>query len=517
MNEQELQTDITVAEELDENLQEQSVRVDDIQGSLEAIAQAIVVDEEPIQLNDHQQLLVDDFKAGKKEHKGRELAVADSEAIEAYVDNRGKLHMDGDAPFVPVKPLDAAVASAKKGDDPAMLAREYGANVFGAIEFGGILLPGNEGFFEVTSKLARKAALSFADDIPLQFKLTAKALNHYVGMAQKLRQRLLSLRPMLEKRDFPYEDVFEYAAYSRFFQVGGKAIGGFSAFKEVMDVQSVATRHVMQAGGAYSVSVMEKLLATLQDLQAPMKPDVEKMVEMRDSIANLWMQSWEEAEISLTPGQTPQVALNAFPDRKFVCLASLLDNRYLVAHQPKNNGGKDPVKITSAVKHYGASLVFDKNASDEKQASMNVPNIDDLLALVDQTINVLHDMKGFELLAKKNDSFAKDFKKAADILNKRLASENNPAFFGFIAEYFKLATAVGQALQQPHVQMAWMYVRCAMVVTALAELAAVEESKQRIAAARFLTKQNTEFVNPALESFNFTNRVLRAAKLASTV
>lgn len=456
MNEHELQTDITVAEELDENLQEQSVRIDDIQGSLEAIAQAIMVDEEPIQLTDHQQIMVDEFNAGKKEHKevGRELAVADSEAL--------------------------------------------------------------EGFVEITSKLARKAVMSFADDIPLQFKLTAKALNHYVGMAQKLRQRLLQLRSMLEKRDFPYEDVFEYAAYSRFFQVDGKAIGGFSSFKEAMDVQAVATRHVMQAGGAYSVSVMEKLLDTLQELQAPMRPDAEKMVEMRDSVANLWSQTWEEAEITLNQGQTPQVALNAFPDRKFVCLAPLLDNRYLVAHQPKNNGGKDPVKIISAIKHYGASLVFDKNAGDGRQPSMNVPNIDELLALVDQTVSVLHDMKGFELLAKKNDSFAKDFKKAADILNKRLASENNPAFFGFIAEYFKLSTAVGQALQQPHVQIAWMYIRCAMVVAALAELAAVEEPKQRLVAARFLTKQNTEFANPALESFEFTNRVLRAAKRVST-
>ena len=457
MDEQSLQGDINVAEELDKHLQEQSVRVDDIQGSLEALTQAIAADEEPVRLSDHQQKLVDEFKAGVKEHKesGRELAIADTEAL--------------------------------------------------------------EGFVETTSRLAKKAAMSFCDDIPLQFKLTAKALNHYVEMANKLRQRLLHLRPMLEKREFPYEDVFEYAAYSRFFQVDGKAIGGFTAFKEAMDVQAVATRHVMQAGGAYSVSVMEKLLSSLQELQAPMKPDAEKMVEMRNSIENLWRQTWEEAEITLNPGQTPQVALNAFPDRKFMCLAPLLDNRYLVAHQPKSNGGSDPIKITGAIKHYGASLVFDKNAGDGKQPSMNVPNIDDLLAIVDQTINVLHDMRSFEALAKKNDSFAKDFKRAAEILNKRIASENSSAFFGFIAEYFKLATAVGQAIQQPHVQMAWMYVRCAMVVTALAELAAVEESKQRIVAARFLTKQNTEFVNPALESFNFTNRVLRAAKLASTV
>ncbi len=455
MNEQSLQGDIELAEELDKHLQEQSVRIEDIQGSLEAIAQAIMADEEQVQLSDHQQTLVDKFHDGAKIHKGKEIISADASAL--------------------------------------------------------------EGFVETTAKLARKAVISFSEDIPLQFKLSAKALNHYVGVAQKLRERLLQLRQKLAKRDFPYEDIFEYGAYSRFFQIGGNAIGGFTAFQEAMDVQSVATRHVALAGGAYSVVIMEKLLANLQELQAPRKLDAEKLIEMRDSIDRHWLQTWKEAEITLKPGQTPQAALNAFPDRKFVCLAPLLDNRYLVAHKPKSDGGNDPAKITTAIRHYGASLVFDKNASVEKQPSMNVPNIDDLLTLVDQTINVLHDMRAFEDMAKKNDSFAKDFKKAADILNKRIGSETSPEFFGFITEYFKLATAVGQSIQQPYVQMAWMYIRCAMVVTALAELAAIEEPKQRIVTARFLTKQNTEFVNPALESFNLTSRVLRAAKRASMV
>jgi hypothetical protein len=449
---QALESDINVAEELDKNLQEQSVRINDIHGSLEAITQAIDTDDQ-IQLTDHQQALVNEFQDQAKNRKETVYAVADAAAL--------------------------------------------------------------EGFVETTAKLARKAVLSFCDDIPLQFKLTAKALKHYVEMAQKLRERLLQLRPLIEKREFPYEDVFDYGAYSRFFQVNGKSIDSFFDFQRAMRDQNAATNHVMLAGGAYSAVVMEKLLVSLRELQAPTSVNVAKLEELRDSIEHNWLVTWKEAEIAETSGQTPQTALNAFPDRKFVCLASLLDNRYLVAHQPKSNGGSDPVKITNAIKHYGAALVFDKNASGERKSSMIVPNIDDLLDMVDQTIHVLNDMKSLEAMAKKNDSFAKDFKKVADTLAKRLESESNPNDFGFIAEYFKLATAVGQSIQQPYVQMAWMYVRCAMVVTALAELSAVEVSSQRVVATRFIAKQNTEFTNPALESFNLTSKVLQAARRAS--
>lgn len=451
-----LQNDIDVAEDLDTHLQEESTAIEDITGSMEAITQAIAPDEEPIKpLTDHQQEMVDNFRAVSQNVKGDVYAVADQAAL--------------------------------------------------------------EGFMEVTASMARKAALAFGAKIPEHFKVTAKGLLHYLGVSQKLRERLVQLMPLVEKRDFPYTDVFDYGAYSRFFQVGGKSFNSFSDFQAAMDVQSKATLHVLSASNSYGIVVMQKLLQNLQDLQSVKKPDPEQMVALRDSIERYWLQTWKEAEITTRPGETPQGALNAFPERKFISLAPLLDNRYLVAHQPKSNGGSDPAKITLAIRHYGASVVFDKAKDKTTERSMNIPNMDDLSKLMIQTINVLHDMNGLSNLAKQNDAFARDFKKTTDILNKQIADADDPQFYGFIAEYFKIATAVGQAIQQPYIQMVWLYIRCAMVVVSMAELAVLEDAGKRVVTARFATKQNTEFSNPALESFNLTQKVLATAKRTATL
>lgn len=510
MDEIELKNNIESGELLDEGIQEQSEQLDELQGSLEALAQAVMGDAPPIKLNEHQQERVNDFKTLAKNHNGEVIAVADQSAVEAYVDNKGTLHMDKDAEFIPMKPLMASVAAAMKGDDPAGLARQFGPNVFGSFEVHGFIVPGNEGFADIASGLFRKIVSAVGRELPVQFKITAKALNHYVEMSEKLRTRLIELRPLLAKREFPLNDVFDYGAYSRFFQVDGKAIAGWSAFEDAMELQNTATRHVLQAADSYSVVVMEKLLGGLQQLQAAKKPDAEQLVELRDSIERHWLQTWKEADLTTQPGQTPQSALNAFPDRKFVCLASLLDNRYLVAHAPKSNGGSDPAKITTAIRHYGASLVFDKKSGVAAETSMNVPNVDDLLKMVDQVINVLHDMKGFAALAKKNDSFAKDFQKAMDILNKQTQSNSDTQLLGFVSEYFKIVGAVVSSIQQPYAHMAWMYVRCAMVVTSLVELSVVEDPKDRAATNRFFIKQSTEFNNPALESYVMTKTALQA-------
>lgn len=513
MNDTDLQNDIESGELLDAAQQEQSLDLGDFQGSLEAILQ--VEEEEKVPLKPHQQARVDDFRTMQKAHPGKVLAVADQKALEAYVDNNGNLQMDGDAPFIPVKPLDASVSAAKKGDDPAALAR-LGPNVFGSIEVHGIIVPGNEGLLDITNNIFRKVTTAFSKEVPTHFKVTAKALNHYAEMAEKLRLRLVQLRPHLEKRKFPLVDIFDYGAYSRFFQVAGKPITGFSDFEEAVELQTRALHYTVKAAEGYTLVITEKLLEALQALQARQEPDVEKLVDLRESIERHWLQTWKEADLTPQHGQTPQCALNAYPQRKFVSLAPLLDNRYLLAHAPKSDGGKDPVKITEAIKHYGASLVFDKGASKATgEGSMNIPNPDDLLKLVDTVVNALADMKGFTFLAKKNDGFAKDFQKAMDVLSKQMQSITDASYRGFVAQYFKIAGAVINTSQEPYSSMAWMYVRSAMVVTTLVELSIFEEQKDRVVANRFFAKQNTEFSNPALESYELTKKALQAAQRAS--
>lgn len=453
MDNQALQSDIEIAEALDEHLSKQSASIEDICGSLEALSQAIVMDEEPQELTEHQKEMVKAFRDASKDHKGEVYAVADAKAL--------------------------------------------------------------EDFQEITAAVARKAAMAFSIQIPQHFKITAKGLSHYAGMAHRLRERLLQLRPMLEKRDIPYTDVFDYGAYSRFFQINGKSIGGFSAFHDAMVVQNAATRYVLRAADSYGMVITQKLLKTLQGLQDTKKHNADTLFALRDAVAIQWEYTWKEAKITGDHGQTPQEALNEFPSRQFISLAPLLDNRYLLAHKPKAVGTENPAKIPSELKDYGATVVFAKKSEAQAQHSMNVPNVEDLLKLVDETVDILHDMQMLEVLAKKNNDLAKDFKKATDVLNKQLEGKASGELYGFIAEYFKMATVIGQNIQQPYVHMAWLYLRCAMVVVSLTELAAVEEPNKRIAAVRFFSKQSKEFTNPALESFQLTQKALKAVLRAS--
>lgn len=448
MNNETLQSDVEIAQALDEHLEERHLRMLDIQGSLEAIGEAIVGGE-PQALTEHQQEMVDEFRGQAKDNKNDVYAVADQAAL--------------------------------------------------------------EGFLDATMALARKAVTALSKEIPEQLKVTAKGLGHYVDMADRLRARLLQLRPILEKRDFPYVDVFDYGAYSRFFQMNGKSIGNFSDFRDAMEVQNLATRRAMNASSSYAVVVMERLVKGLQELQAAQEPDAQLFVQMRDAIAWQWALTWKE-DITTQHGQTPQVALNEFPERKFTSLAPLLDNRYLVAHEPKNDGRDDPTQITAAVKHYGASIVFDKRADKPTQHSMNVPNVDELLKLLDSTVHILTDMRAFEVVADNSNTFAKEFKRAAEVMGKLVSKSSEPEFYGFVSEYYKLVTAAAQTLHRPYIQVAWLYIRCAMVVLALVELAAIEDDKQRVVATRFFTKQGTEFGNPAMESFQLTQKALKAAR-----
>lgn len=501
MDDKILQGDIDVAEELDHQLYEESANIDDIQGSMEAVTSAIVTDEEPVQLTEHQQARVDQFTALQKEVKGAVYAVADNAALETYIDKDGIERN--------YKPLlgDHPPAQTMQG-----MRSDYGPNVWGTFQYGGLIIPGNESFMDMSVKLAKKAALAFSTTIPDSFQKTAKGLKHYIDMGQRLRARLVQLRPLLQKRDVPFDDTFEYGAYSRFFQVGGQALEGFADFQSAMTVQYAALMYTVSASSSYGIPVMQKMLDSLQALQTTKKPDEDTLIALRDSVELHWDYTWKQADIMEKPGQTPQFALNAFPERKFTCLAPLLDNRYLVAHAPKSNGLRDPERITINIKHYGASLVFDKKAVPNEQKSMIISSVSDLLDMVDQTITALNELKGLGVLASKNEGFAKDFKKATVILNNAMESATDKEFFGFISEYFKLVTAIGTTVQQPYIQMAWMYIRCAMVVTSMVELAVLEEPKQRIAYNRFGTKQNTEFSNPALESYNLTQKALAAAK-----
>ncbi len=447
-----LEQDLVAAEAIDEQIHSTNTELEDVTGSLSAVTDAVNTEDETIRLNAHQQASVTAFKDLTKDSKEAVYAVVDKEAL--------------------------------------------------------------EGFLDVSSALARKATVAFSASIRNKFEQTSKALVHYNTLAQKLKGRLEELKPLLQKRDFPLVDVFEYGSYARFFQLNGKGVGNFSHFQDAVNMQVIATNYVFTATSSYSNVITQKLLTCLQELQSVRQPDPAKMVVLRDSIERYWLQTWKEADLTPFHGETPQSALNAFPTAKFTSLMPLLDNRYLVAYQPKNNGGTDPAKITLAIKDYGVTVAFDKNKTESLQQFMNIPNGKDLLVMVEQTIKQLSDFKLMGTLAKQNDKVAKDLQRATDILSKQMTKETDKQYFGFITEYFKLFSAIATVSQEPYTQMSWMFIRTAMIVITLVELSVLEDTNKQIVAKRFLTKQNEEFSNIATESFEATQKALKAARNA---
>lgn len=368
-----------------------------------------------------------------------------------------------------------------------------------------------EGFTEVTSGLVRKAIIAFSNTVPEKFTLTAKGLKHYVTVAKQLRAKLIQLTPLLEKQEYPLRDVFDYGSYSRFFQANGQAISDFYDFNQALQVQSQAMRYSIKASESYAVPLMEALLSQLQGLTVGGACDPDAFAKLKEKVYQHWEATWQDASITTKPGQTPQAINNAFPERKFTSLAPMLDNRYLIAFEPKSKDSRDVSKVIDSFKHYGAMVAFDKTKTPGLTQSMIVPNGRELLVLVKDTIKTLHDIEALQVIAAKNEAFAKDFKKAAEILVKNIRTTNDKDFFGFVHHYFKLSTSIATIIQQPYVEMTWLYIRAAMVVTALVELSVLETDHHSSMVKRFAAKQQEQLPNVALESYEATQNALKHA------
>lgn len=369
-----------------------------------------------------------------------------------------------------------------------------------------------ESFTDMTYGLAKKAATSSVAGIKVKYAHTAKLLRYYAKIAGTLHARLEELKPLLKAREYPVVEYFDYGSFSRFFQVNGKSIGDFTTFNTVVEQQLSATHYVFQAASSYVGPLNQKLLTSLQQIQSVGKAQPELLVELRDSVERHWLQTWKEADLVPNKGQTPQSALQAFPNAKFTSLVPLLDNRYLVACQPKSNGGNDANRVVDAIYNYRVAVAFDKTKVPNPQASINLPNCRDLLLLVDQVLVQLNDFKEMELLAKQNDKGAREFERVSNIVLKHKPTENELQYYGFLAQYFKILGAAANSSQEPYIEMCWLFIRTALVITSFVELSVLVEQDKRQVTKRFTTKHGENFPAPALESYIGTQKALQAAR-----
>lgn len=370
-----------------------------------------------------------------------------------------------------------------------------------------------EGFMDLGAKLAKKAAISYSGGIKVKLMFTAKALNHYVDTAKALQKRLEALRPLLAKRDIPFNPVFDYGAYSRFFMVDGVSLKDFTGFRHILGYQVEMTDYCFTAIESYAYVVTERLKDFTLELQSTTKPSGDKFLELRDSLDTYWNNTWGSIHAKASPRYALQTPKQAFPDANVVNKYSLFDNRYLVVYNPKKPGGNDYAKSVASISNYGAAIIQEKSFSTKDALrSMEIPACKELLDVVDTCIRQLHDFHLLGKLATDSVKYAKTIDAATNSLLDKAAQSDNPEFFSFIAEYFKVLAAITTTNQQPYVAVAWSFIRVALVVAAMAELAVLEESDKQVIVKRFATKQNTEFNQSALEGYESTIVALKAAR-----
>lgn len=442
---------IDQAEKLDQNQADCNSELDEISGSLEAITNVMNNELETIRLTDKQQAGVVAFKKLSAESKRAVYGVVDKAALEGFMD-------------------------------------------FGA-------------------KLAKKAAVSYSGGIKVKLAYTAKALTHYVEMAKAIQKRLEALQPLLAKRDVPFNPVFNYGAYGRFFMVDGLYMKDFSVFYNVLGSQVAVTDYCFTAISSYANVVTDKLKNFTLELQSVTKPSGDKFLELRDSLDTYWTNTWGNMPSGIVPKYNGPNAKKAYPDATITNKYSLFDNRYFVVFKPAVSGGTDYAKSVATISNYGSAIIQENyHTSDPALKSMSIPNCRQLSEVVDICIRQLHDFHLLSKLAKDSSTYARTIDASTNALMDKAESSNNAEFFSFIGEYFKVLAAITTANQQPYVAVAWSFIRVALVVAAMAELAVLENPSQHAIAKRFDAKQNNEFSNMALEGYETTVIALKAAR-----
>lgn len=442
---------IEQAEQLDQNQADCNSELDEISGSLEAITSVMNDELETIRLSDKQQAGVVAFKKLSAESKRAVYGVVDKAAL--------------------------------------------------------------EGFMDMGAKLAKKAAISYSGGIKVKLAYTAKALSHYVEMANALQKRLEALRPLLVKRDIPFNTVFDYGAYSRFFLVNGLSLKDFSSFRDTLGSHVAMTDYCFTAISSYAEVVTNKLKNFTLELQSTTKPSGDKFLELRDSVDTYWTNTWGNMPSGNVPKYNGPNAKKAYPDATIANKYSLFDNRYFIVFSPAKSGGNDYAKAVASISNYGSAIIQENyHTSDSVLKSMETPACKELLDVVDTCIRQLHDFHLLGKLAKDSNAYAKTIDASTNALMEKAGSSNNPEFFSFIAEYFKVLAAITTTNQQPYVAVAWSFIRVALVVAAMAELSVLEDSSKHSVVKRFATKQNTEFNNMALEGYETTVIALKAAR-----
>lgn len=315
------------------------------------------------------------------------------------------------------------------------------------------------------------------------------AFKHYGKMAKEIKADLSKFKQQIQK-DPEYhttETVFQYGAYSRFFQASGRHINAYGEFSTVFFSLSKALNFALNSGAPLADSNCRLLIQTLGRMQQAKGPlDAFDMECVMDHLRDDHLDVWQNAAADMNVQEANRMFKPTVPSslgsgsKTRGPIVSLFDNHFLVWTAPLEFDSS-----TSADKlradFFGAVMERDKKL-DQKfangEAYMVLPDNEALLILIDEAIMMLSTVEKYVEFGeriKKHKSVVEGQLKA---LNAVMLSNTNEGNLSF-KDYMPLILSIFRSFTAPHIKLMWQATRACMLLASIADTRLVQDPAKR--------------------------------------
>lgn len=315
------------------------------------------------------------------------------------------------------------------------------------------------------------------------------AFKHYGKMTGSLKADLSKYKQQVTK-DSEYrttESVYQYGAYSRFFQAAGKQLTDFESFSTVFKNLSKSVNFALVSGAPLADSNCRLLIQTLGRMQQSAGAldsfDMECVMDhLRDDHLDVWRNAVVDMDVAKANKEYKPVVPSTLgsADKTRGPIVSLFDNHFLVWTAPLEfDSSTNADKLRADF--FGAVMDREKKLDQpfvKGEAQMPLPSNQDLIALIDEAIIMLTVVERYAEFAsriKKHKSVIKDQLKA---LNAIALSQTNEGKLT-VKDYMPLILSIFRSFTAPHVKLLWQAVRACMLLASIADTQLISDPAKR--------------------------------------
>lgn len=354
-----------------------------------------------------------------------------------------------------------------------------------------------ESFKDFVAVIGDRVNKTLVDVTSKSILAAEKSLRHYCKLTTTLQKRLLSVRALLVGRGESSEAVnknFVMDSHKRFLQCAGKSIDKFEDFSKTHETQVALAIHDCIKGVNYSVTIGDRVIKDLRSFSVNGEDFREKL---RDSVHFHWKDVWLDGFVVKDPGKVPAEYLKEVSGCRVYPICSLFDARQLVAVEPLK--AREAKNVTK----YMAEVVFDKKGAIKPSGSFAMPKNKEVIALIDKTLNMLEQMKRYSDLADKYKTYEKETSSLFKELLSKLKDRKKPEDISRFNECLLAAVSCIRMMTTPHVELAWLNIRLALVVISLAEHSVFATQDEMQVTSKFFADAKT----PDIDSEKARNEV----------